>query len=119
MNRKLEFYVVAPSTKLFGGIRVTKETEFEDWNDDKTVHQTLKDLVLTTEVKKETDFNGIKSVEESKMTTTLPEGITIVWDESEGFVVSPYRMVRPDEAQKMYNAMQEITKPIENHNKEE
>ena len=50
---KVEYFVVAPSTKLFGGIRVDKETEFETYNDDQTVHQILKDLVLTTEVKKE------------------------------------------------------------------
>ena len=116
---KLEYYVVAPSTKLFGGIKVDKDTKFDEWNDDKTVHQTLENLVLTTEVKKEYDFNGMKSVEESKVVTTLPEGIVIVWSEEEGYVVSTYRMVRPKEAQEMYDKMMDITKPIEDTNKED
>ena len=97
---KPEYFIVAPSTKLFGGVKVEKNTEFETWNDDKTVHQTLNDLELVTEVIRESDYNGIKSKEESKMTTKLPEGIVLVWGEQEGYIVPNYHMVKIDEAQK-------------------
>lgn len=110
---KPEYFIIAPSSKLFGGIKVNKETEFETWNDDKTVHQTLKDLTLTTVIKKESDYNGIKSKEESKMETTLPENIVLVWDEQSGYIIPNYRMVKIDEAIEMLNRANGITKPIE------
>lgn len=116
MSEKVEYFVVAPSSKLFGGIKVTKETEFETWNDDKTVHQTMKDLVLTTEITRESDYNGIKSKEESKMTVELPEGIVLIWGEQEGYIVPNYHMVKIDEAIEMLNKANDITKPIEEHN---
>ena len=58
---KPEYFVVKPSVKLFGGIKVNKETEFDVYNDDKSIHQTMKDLKLTTEVSRESEYNGIKS----------------------------------------------------------
>ena len=116
MSEKVEYFVVAPSSKLFGGIKVTKETEFETWNDDKTVHQTMKDLVLTTEITRESDYNGIKSKEESKMTVEIPEGIVLIWGEQEGYIVPNYHMVKIDEAIEMLNKANDITKPIEEHN---
>ncbi|MGN1033014.1 MAG: hypothetical protein ACI4PU_06090 [Intestinibacter sp.] len=110
---KLEYYVVQPSTKLFGGIKVTKETAFDTWNDDKTVHQVFKNGKLTTHIKKETDYNGIKSVETSKLVTEVPEGIVLVWDEETGYIIPNYRMVRPEEAIKILENVEGITKPIE------
>lgn len=110
---KVEYFVVAPSTKLFGGIRVNKETEFDVYNDDETVHQTMKDLVLTTEVKRESEFNGIKSSEESKLTTELPEGTVIVWSEETGYIVPNYHMVKISEAIEGYKKVEDITEPIE------
>lgn len=113
MSEKVEYYIVAPSSKLFGGIKVTKETEFETYNDDKTVHQTMKDLVLTTELKKDSDYNGIKSTEESKLVTTLPEGIVLVWSEETGYIVPNYHMVKVTEAIETLNKIKDITVPIE------
>lgn len=110
---KVEYFVVAPSTKLFGGIRVDKETEFETYNDDQTVHQILKDLVLTTEVKKESEFNGIKSNEDSKLVTELPEGTVIIWGEDTGYIVPNYHMVKVNEAIEAYKKVEDITEPIE------
>ena len=104
---KPEYFIVNPSTKLFGGIKVTKNTEFETYNDDKTVHQTLKDLVLITEIKRENNYNGIKSTEESKMVTKLPENIVLIWGEQEGYMIPNYVMVKPSEAIKMFKKLQE------------
>ena len=114
---KPEYFVVAPSNKLFGGVRVKKDTEFETWNDDKSVHQTLKDLKLVTEITREQEYKGIKSKEESKMTTELPEGIVLIWGESEGYVVPNYHMVKIEDAIKMLENAGSITKPIEENNK--
>ena len=109
----VEYFVVKPSTKTFGGIRVTKETEFETYNEDKTVHQTMKDLVLTTIVTRESEYNGIKSKEESKLVTEVPEGTVIVWGEDTGYIIPNYVMVKPEEAAVMLKTIEDITKPIE------
>ena len=94
----VKYYVVQPSIKLFGGIKVTKETKFDTCNDDKTVHQTMKNLVLTTEVNRTSDYNGIKSTEKSVMTTEVPEGTVLIWGEQEGYIIPQYKMVRVEEA---------------------
>ena len=74
MSEKVEYFVVNPSVKLFGGVKVTKETEFETWNDDKTVHQTFKNLKLTTKIRKKSEYNGMKMKEESKLEIGVQEG---------------------------------------------
>lgn len=114
MNKeKVEYFIVRPSINTFGGIKVTKETEFETYNEDKTVHQTMKDLVLTTEVTKESEYAGIKSREESKLVTEVPEGTVIVWSEETGYIIPNYVMVKPEEAVAMLKNIEEVTKPIE------
>ena len=110
---KVEYYVVQPSTRLFGGIKVDKDTQFDTYNDDKTVHQVFRNGKLTTHIKKETDYNGIKSVETSKLVTEVPEGIVLVWDEETGYIIPNYHMVRPEEAVKILENIEGITKPIE------
>ncbi len=110
---KTEYFVVKPSVKTFGGIKVTKETEFETYNEDKSVYQTMKDLVLTTEVKRENEYAGIKSKEESKLVTEVPEGTVIVWGEDTGYIIPNYVMVKPEEAVEMLKTIEDVTKPIE------
>ena len=110
---KVEYYVVQPSTRLFGGIKVDKNTQFDTYNDDKTVHQVFRNGKLTTHIKKETEYNGIKSVETSKLVTEVPEGIVLVWDEQTGYIIPNYHMVRPEEAVKILENIEGITKPIE------
>lgn len=109
---KPEYFIVNPSVKLFGGIEVKKDTEFETWNDDKTVHQVLKNQVLTTEIKRENDYNGIKSTEESKMVTQLPEHTVLIWGEQEGYMVPNYTMVRPSEALRAFKKLSRTTREI-------
>ena len=109
----LKYYVVAPSVKLFGGLKVSADTEFDSYNDDKTVHQVLKDLVLTTEIKRESEYKGIKMQEESKMTTEIPEGTVLVWSEAEGYIVPNYTMKTVEEAIESLEKVKGITDPIE------
>lgn len=116
---KVEYFIVNPSVKLFGGIRVTKETTFETYNDDKTVHQTLENLVLRTEVQKKSEYNGIKMTEESVLTTEVPEGTVLVWSEETGYIIPNYKMVKVEEAIEALKQIDNITTPIEEHNKTE
>lgn len=90
-----ELFIVRPSLKQHYGRTITKETEFDEWTEDKTVHQTLKDLVLTTEIKKEEEYGGVKSTENSVLTQELPEGTILIWNELEGYIlpnVAVYKM---------------------------
>lgn len=109
----VKYYVVAPSTKLFGGLEVTKDTKFDTYNDDKTVHQTMENLILTTEVNKESEYKGIKSTEKSVMTTEVPEGTVLIWGEKEGYIVPNLHMVRVQEAIDGLEKVKDITAPIE------
>ena len=117
MSEKVEYFVVNPSVKLFGGVKVTKETEFETWNDDKTVHQTFKNLKLTTKIRKKSEYNGMKMKEESKLETTVPEGTVLIWGEDTGYIVPNYVMVKVDEAIASLEQVKDITVPIEEHNR--
>lgn len=110
---KVEYYVVSPSTKLFGGIKVDKNTQFDTYNDDKSVHQTFRNGKLTTHIKRETNFNGIKSTETSNLVTEVPEGIVLLWDEQNGYIIPNYHMVKVSEAIKTLQGVENVTKPIE------
>jgi len=119
MSEKVEYFIVNPSVKTFGGIKVTKETEFETYNDDKTVHQTMKDLILTTEITKESEYNNIKMKETSKLETTVPEGTVLIWGEDTGYIIPNYHMVKVEDAIKSLEQIRDITVPIEEGSKTE
>lgn len=114
---KPEYFFVKPSTKPFGGIRVKQDTEFETYNEDGTIHQTLKKCILTTECNKETEYAGIKSKEESKLTTEIPEGTILIWGEDTGYIIPQYQMLKAEEIVEIYTNAKELTKPIEEANK--
>ena len=82
-----ELFIVKPSLKQLYGRTVTKDLEFDEWTDDKTVHQIFKDGVLTTIVKKEDEINDIKFKEESTLTQEVPEGRILLWTEEEGYII--------------------------------
>lgn len=82
-----ELFTIKPSLKQYYGRTVTKDTEFEEQTENGEVKQTLKDLVLTTTVDKESEYAGITSVEHSSLTQTLPEGTVLIWSEAEGYII--------------------------------
>lgn len=82
-----ELFTIRPSLKQYYGRTITKETEFEETTDNEEVRQTLKDLVLTTEINKTSEYEGIKSTEYSKLVQELPEGIVLLWTETEGYII--------------------------------
>ena len=84
---KNELFTIKPSLRQYYGKTVTKDLEFDERTEDGVVHQMLKDLILTTEINKETEFSGIKSTEKSVLTQELPEGTILIWDQSAGYIL--------------------------------
>lgn len=102
-KQKTEFkkMVVSPSTQLFLSCRVNKDTELHEVIDkeDNMLHieQDLKDLVLTTKVKRKYVTMSIEHEEETTLKQKLYEGMELVYGEEEGWVISPYKMKTPSE----------------------
>lgn len=102
-QEKVERFVVAPSTHLFMGVTVTKDTDISDKidlpNNAGTVYQTIKDLTLTTYVRrKEIDSYGIDTKEDTKLVQKLPEGIVLIWGEDTGYIIPTYKMRKVEDA---------------------
>ena len=85
--KEYELFIIKQDLKPYYGKTVTKDMEFDEYTDDKTVHQTLKNLVFTTEINKEVEFEGIKSTEHSVLTQEVPEGTILIWNEKEGYIL--------------------------------
>lgn len=82
-----ELFTIQPNLKQYYGRTVTEKTEFDEYNDDKTIHQTLKNMVLTTEINRESEFKGIKSKEHSVLTQELPINTILIWQENQGYII--------------------------------
>jgi len=104
----VERFVVGTSTKLFGGVRVHADTEFSTHNDNNEVHQTLKNYVLTTQVKRKFKVGNIECKENSKLEQTLPDGIILIWGEDTGYIVPNYTMITPKEAMETFKVLSEV-----------
>lgn len=102
-QEKIEKFVIAPSTHLFLGVTVKKDTYIEDElvlpENKGKIHQIIKNLTLTTIIShKKTKDYGIETEENTKLVQKLPENIILVWGEDTGYIVSPYRMRKVEEA---------------------
>ena len=82
-----ELFTVKPSLTQHYGRTVTKEKEFDETTENKEVHQTLKGLILTTEINKEWEYDGIKSTLKSTQTEELKEGTILIWSEEMGYII--------------------------------
>lgn len=109
---KHELFTIVPSLHQYYGRTVTKEMEFDESTDDKTVHQTLKDLVLTTEIKRESEYEGVKSIEYSKLTQELPEGIVLIWNEQQGYIIPDRRVYKLEDLESEIKKIKEIYKGV-------
>lgn len=107
-----ELFTIKPSLRQYYGRTVTKEMEFDESTDDKTVHQTLKDLVLTTEVNKETEYNGVKSTEKSILTQELPEGTILIWNEQMGYILPDREVYKLKDLKKEIAEIEDIYKEV-------
>ncbi len=130
-KEKIEFYTLKPSLKQYYGRRVNKSLKFDEWTEDKKVHQTLENLKLTTEIHETKNIkllvNGeektIKMEETSTIVQTLVTGIVLLWDELQGYIIPNYQMSTLDEIEedlkamkKAYNEVYNDTKRNENKN---
>ena len=122
---KVEYYTLRPSLKQFFGRKVNKSLEFDEWTEDKKVHQILKDQVLTTEIHDERKINLLVLGKEETITTeeistikqNLVTGVVLIWDEIQGYVIPPYEMVTLDEIDVDLKAMKEAYSEVEDDSK--
>jgi hypothetical protein len=114
-----ELFIVQPSLKQIYGRTITKEMEFDEKTDDNKVHQILKDLVLTTKVETEHEFNGIKTKEESTLIQELPEGTILLWDEHMGYIIPSVPVYKLKDLEKEIEEIKEIYKDNTDINPEE
>lgn len=105
-----ELFIVRPSLKQHYGRTITKDTEFDEYTEDKSVHQTLKDLVLTTEIKRENEYNDIKSTENSVLTQEIPEGTILIWNELDGYIIPNVPVYKMKDLEKEIKEIKDIYK---------
>lgn len=109
---KNELFTIKPSLKQYYGRTVTKDMEFDEMTDNKTVHQTLKNLVLTTEINKESKYEGIKSTEKSILTQELPEGTILIWDENFGYILPDRAVYKLKDLKEEIEQIEKIYKEV-------
>ena len=89
-----ELFTVKPSLNQYYGRTVTKEMVFDETTENGEIHQTLKDCVLTTVIKREWVQGDIKNTLHSTQTEELPEGTIIIWSELQGYIVPNVAMYK-------------------------
>ena len=118
-NEKLDqlgvkLYMVEPSTRTFGGIVITKDTEFEDVEEvDNTIEengnfrkirieQTLKDFILTTNITSSLKIDAYETEETKKTVQDLnslnKEKLLLIFTGEDGWGVPDRKLIRPEEA---------------------
>ena len=105
-----ELFTIAANLKQFYGRTVTKEMEFDETTENGKVHQTLKDLVLTTELTDENVYDNITSKEESKLVQELPEGTILIWDELQGYIIPQIKFYKLKDLEAEIKAVKEVYK---------
>lgn len=113
---KIEYYTLRPSLKQYFGRKVTKELEFDETTKNGKVHQILKELILTTEIEDERTLklkvNGeekeLKTIEKSKLIQEVAEGIILIWDEENGYIIPNYEFCTLNEVEKDLTDMKSV-----------
>lgn len=124
-KEKIEFYTLKPSLKQYFGRKVNKTLKFDEWTEDKKVHQTLNNLELVTEIhdtkKISILVNGeeknIEMEETSKIIQKLVTGIILIWDEMQGYIIPNYQMATLEEVEEDLKAMKEVYNEVYNDTK--
>ena len=113
---KIEYYTLKPSLRQYFGRKVNKSLKFDEWTDNKKVHQVMENGVLTTYINEERTItllaNGkeekVISKEESKIVQEIPTGVILIWDEEQGYIIPQYQMATLDEIETELLAMKEV-----------
>ncbi len=107
-----ELFTIKPSLRQYYGRTVTKDMKFDEFTEDKTIHQTLENLVLTTVISKASEYNGVKSTEESKLTQELPEGTILIWSEEMGYILPDREVYKLKDLKEEIKEIEEIYKDV-------
>lgn len=113
---KIEYYTLKPSLRQYFGRKVNKSLKFDEWTENKKVHQVMENGVLTTYINEERTItilgNGkeekVVSKEESKIVQEIPTGVILIWDEEQGYIIPQYQMSTLDEIEAELLAMKEV-----------
>lgn len=109
---KNELFIIKPSLKQYYGRTVTKDMKFDEYTDDKSVHQTLDTLMLRTEIVKESEYAGVKSTENSILTQELPEGTILIWSEEVGYILPDRPVYKIDDLKEEISQIENIYKDV-------
>ena len=113
---KIEYYTIKPNLKQLFGRKVTKELEFDEYTENKKVHQILKECVLTTYLTDEEQSSvygvadKVVTKEETKIVQNIPEGVILIWSEESGYIIPDLQMTTLDELEKEIKDIKEIYK---------
>lgn len=113
---KIEYYTLKPSLRQYFGRKVNKSLKFDEWTENKKVHQIMENGVLTTYINEERTIsilgNGkeekVVSKEESKIVQEIPTGVVLIWDKEQGYIIPQYQMATLDEIETELIAMKEV-----------
>ena len=116
MMEKVEYYTLKPSLKQYFGRKVNKSLKFDEWTEDKKVHQVMENGVLTTTIKDERKITlladgkeiEIESQEESNIVQKIPTGVILIWDEMQGYIIPQYKMATIDGIEDDLKAIKEV-----------
>lgn len=105
-----ELFTVKPDLSQHYGRTVTRDMTFDERTENGEIHQTLKDLVLTTEINREWEQGGIKNEIHSVQKETLPEDTVIIWSELYGYIVPNVPMYKLKDLEEEVKAIKDIYK---------
>ena len=111
---KIEYYTIKPNLKQLFGRKVTKDLEFDEYTENKKVHQILKDCILTTYITDEEQGSvyGIQdkviTKEETKLVQNIPEGVVLIWSEESGYIIPDLQMTTLEELKKEIDEISNI-----------
>ena len=113
---KVERDTLKPSLRQYFGRKVNKSLKFDEWTENKKVHQIMENGVLTTYINEERTIsilgNGkeekVVSKEESKIVQEIPTGVVLIWDKEQGYIIPQYQMATLDEIETELIAMKEV-----------
>lgn len=109
---KHELFTIKPSLRQYYGRTVKKDTFFDEYTEDKKVHQTLKNFLLTTKINRETEYNGVKSTENSILIQELPEGTILIWNEQDGYIIPDREVYTLSDLKEEITQIEEIYKEV-------
>lgn len=93
----VESFIIKPIYQPFLGVTISKDTDIDDITEDGSIHQTIKGTKFITEIKKEMEQDGIKIKENSNMEIDLKEGMVLIYQPGQGYVIPEYSVTTLDQ----------------------